>query len=87
MPLALSCRSGGGACGIAPSISRPIPGMPPGKSAGMRCVQRDAAHRCRIFGRPERPVACASLRPEPLMCGPDRQHARDWLGALESATG
>ncbi|HNV09555.1 MAG TPA: YkgJ family cysteine cluster protein, partial [Dokdonella sp.] len=29
----MSCRSGCGACCIAPSISSPIPGMPNGKPA------------------------------------------------------
>ena len=36
------CRAGCGACCIAPSISSPIPGMPNGKPAGVRCVQLDA---------------------------------------------
>ena len=37
-----SCRSGCAACCIAPSISSPIPGMPHGKPAGVRCVQLTA---------------------------------------------
>ena len=36
---AMECRIGCGACCIAPSISSPIPGMPDGKPAGVRCVQ------------------------------------------------
>lgn len=82
----LGCRAGCGACCIAPSISSPIPGMPNGKPAGIRCVQLTDDNRCAIFGQPERPPVCASLRPEPIMCGTDRQYAMHWLGQLELAT-
>ncbi|NBX68342.1 MAG: YkgJ family cysteine cluster protein, partial [Proteobacteria bacterium] len=34
----MECRIGCGACCIAPSISSPLPGMPHGKPAGVRCV-------------------------------------------------
>ncbi|MGV8932922.1 MAG: YkgJ family cysteine cluster protein [Luteimonas sp.] len=80
------CRDGCGACCIAPSITSPIPGMPHGKPAGMPCVQLDDDHRCRLFGRPERPAFCASLRPSPDMCGVDRDDALDTLRLLELAT-
>ena len=83
----MDCRVGCGACCIAPSISTPIPGMPLGKPAGVRCVQLDEANRCRLFGQPDRPAVCAGLRPEPAMCGSDRAHALAWLDALEAATG
>jgi len=82
----MDCRVGCGACCIAPSISTPIPGMPHGKPAGVRCVQLDDANRCRLFGRPERPAVCSSLRPEAAMCGIDRDHAMRWLTLLEQAT-
>ncbi|HET6433990.1 YkgJ family cysteine cluster protein [Dyella sp.] len=82
----LACRSGCGACCIAPSISSPIPGMPHGKPAGVRRVQLDDASRCRLFSRPERPAVCARLRPQPVMCGVDRAQAMRWLEALERAT-
>ncbi|HEY8329144.1 MAG TPA: YkgJ family cysteine cluster protein [Rhodanobacter sp.] len=83
---ALACRAGCGACCIAPSISSPIPGMPGGKPAGIRCVQLTDDNRCAIFGRAERPAVCASLRAEPAMCGTDRTHALAWLARLEAAT-
>ncbi|MFC0402948.1 YkgJ family cysteine cluster protein [Paraburkholderia rhizosphaerae] len=51
-----ACRPGCGACCIAPSISSPIPGMPDGKPAGVRCVQLGDDLRCAIFGKPERPA-------------------------------
>ena len=60
--------------------------MPEGKPAGMRCVQLDDNHGCRIFGDPARPAVCASLQPEPDMCGASRGHALAWLGRLERET-
>ncbi|MDO8298831.1 YkgJ family cysteine cluster protein [Lacisediminimonas sp.] len=80
------CRSDCGACCIAPSISSPIPGMPDGKPAGMRCIQLDDRDRCRIFGQPQRPAVCGNLRPEPQMCGANRQQAIIFLQNLEFAT-
>jgi Fe-S-cluster containining protein len=82
----MDCRVGCGACCIAPSITSPIPGMPQGKPAGVRCAQLTADNRCAIFGRPERPAFCASLRPSPDMCGADRDEAMGILLRLELAT-
>jgi Fe-S-cluster containining protein len=81
-----ACRSGCGACCIALSISSPIPGMPQGKPAGVRCVQLTADNRCAIFGDPARPRVCASLRPEPAMCGESAADALASIAALEAAT-
>jgi uncharacterized protein len=82
----MHCRPHCGACCIAPSIASPIPGMPYGKPAGMPCVQLDDDLRCRLFGQPDRPAFCASLRPEPEMCGTTRGEALDLLTLLETAT-
>ncbi|QKO23334.1 YkgJ family cysteine cluster protein [Rhodoferax sp. BAB1] len=82
----MDCRPGCAACCIAPSISSPIPGMPRGKPAGVRCVQLDAAGRCLIFGRPERPAVCASLAPSPGMCGDSAEQALLYLQKLEKET-
>ena len=82
----MECRAGCGACCIAPSISSPIPGMPLGKPAGVRCVQLTDDARCALFGRPERPAVCVSLRPEAAMCGTSRTHALAWIAELERAT-
>lgn len=60
--------------------------MPLGKPAGVRCVQLDESNRCRLFGRPERPGFCASLKPGPEMCGDSREEALAILAALETAT-
>ena len=83
----MDCRPDCGACCTAPSITSPIPGMPLGKPAGVRCIQLDATDGCLIFGRADRPAVCASLRPSAEMCGPDRVHAMQWLAALERQTG
>jgi uncharacterized protein len=60
--------------------------MPHGKPAGMPCVQLDDDLRCRLFGRPERPAFCASLRPQLDMCGTSREQAMASLSLLELAT-
>ncbi|SAK60103.1 hypothetical protein AWB81_01937 [Caballeronia arationis] len=87
-----ACREGCGACCIAPSISSPIPGMPEGKPAGVRCIQLGDDLRCMIFGDSRRPACCAGLQPSAQMCG-DAADARDarayalaWLTQLEVET-
>jgi Fe-S-cluster containining protein len=82
----MDCRPGCGACCIAPSISSPIPGMPRGKPAGVPCVQLLPDLRCALFGRPERPAFCASLRPQESMCGTNAAEAHALLEELEAAT-
>ncbi|MEB0140099.1 MULTISPECIES: YkgJ family cysteine cluster protein [unclassified Undibacterium] len=82
----MNCRDHCGACCIAPSITSPIPGMPNGKPAGIRCIQLGDDMRCRIFGRPERPAFCAGLQPAADMCGNNREQALRWLDELEFAT-
>ena len=81
-----ACRPECGACCIAPSITSPIPGMPHGKPAGIPCVQLLPDLRCALFGKPERPAFCTSLRPAESMCGTDRADALLRLTALELAT-
>jgi hypothetical protein len=60
--------------------------MPGGKPAGVPCVQLDEALCCRIFGQPERPAVCASLRPHAAMCGESREQAMATLTWLERLT-
>lgn len=83
---AVQCRPGCGACCTAPSITSPIPGMPKGKPAGVRCIQLADDMRCKIFGQPERPAFCAGLQPAADMCGNSREHAMVWLADMERAT-
>jgi hypothetical protein len=82
----MPCRPACAACCIAPSISSAIPGMPQGKPAGVPCVQLTTDLRCAIFGRPERPHVCVSLRPSDDMCGDSPAQAMRWLGTLERST-
>lgn len=86
IPEPMACRVGCGACCIALSISSPIPGMPGGKPAGIRCVQLTDDNRCLLFGLPERPAVCARLRPEPEMCGDSAAEALANLALLERLT-
>jgi Fe-S-cluster containining protein len=82
----LQCREGCGACCIAPSITSPLPGMPNGKPAGVRCAQLMPDERCSVFGNPVRPAFCAGLKPSHEMCGDSRAHALAWLAQMELAT-
>ena len=80
------CRAGCGACCIAESISSPIPGMPMGKPAGVRCVQLSEDNHCLLFGKEERPRVCLSLKPSAEMCGTSYAEAYNYLQHLEEAT-
>lgn len=82
----MECRTGCGACCIAPSISSPIPGMPGGKPTGVRCVQLTDDHLCKLFGRPERPEVCAYFAPTEDVCGNSRGEAMQLLNLLEKQT-
>jgi len=74
------------ACCIAPSISSPIPEMPHGKAAGERCLQLDTEGLCKIFGQPERPAVCSSLKATTSMCGANASEAMAYLTELERLT-
>lgn len=82
----MECRTHCAACCIAPSISSAIPGMPNGKPAGVRCIQLSQDNRCLLFGKPERPAVCGSLRPHEEMCGASREEALAKIAAWEQAT-
>lgn len=83
----IECRNGCGACCIAPSLSSPLPGMPQGKPAGVRCVQLTPDNRCRIYTDADRPAVCASFPAMEEHCGANREEALRLLGDLERATG
>lgn len=85
-PFEDACRPGCGACCIAPSISTPIPGMPGGKPAGVRCVQLDDDNLCRLFGNPRRPTVCEQFRFDVALCAERREQALERIAALEIAT-
>ncbi|HCP55606.1 MULTISPECIES: YkgJ family cysteine cluster protein [Pseudomonas] len=82
----MDCRAGCGACCIAPSISSPIPGMPQGKPAGVRCVQLSPDNLCSIFGKPERPKVCSAFSADVAVCGDTHEEAIRLLAWLEDQT-
>jgi Fe-S-cluster containining protein len=82
----IECRAGCGACCIAISISSPIPGMPDGKPAGVRCVQLTDDNLCAIFGQPSRPRVCGDFQAEPAFCGENREQALELIRMMENAT-
>ena len=79
----MQCRTGCGACCIAPSISSPIPGMPDGKPAGQRCIQLDENNLCKLFNHPERPQACLNFQATEEFCGTNNNFALQSLIQLE----
>jgi len=83
----VECRLGCGACCIAPSISSPIPGMPQGKPAGVRCIQLDDNNLCRIFGQPSRPRVCHEFKADEAVCGDSNDFALQTIAELEGLTG
>lgn len=56
------------------------------KPAGIPCVQLLPDYRCALFGKPERPAFCTSLRPTETMCRSSRTEAMDYLKNLEVLT-
>lgn len=82
----MNCRKGCAACCVAISISSPIPGMPYGKPAGVRCVQLDENNLCSLFAMPERPAVCRGLEPSVEMCGASDDEAYTYLNRLEELT-
>jgi Fe-S-cluster containining protein len=82
----MQCRPDCGACCTAPSISSPIPGMPDGKPAGVRCIQLTEQNLCAIFGKKERPACCSGLQASAEMCGDTRAAAMVWIADLERLT-
>jgi uncharacterized protein len=81
----MHCRQLCGACCIAPSISSPIPGMPGGKPAGVRCIHLTEDFRCGIFTRADRPKVCDDFMAEELVCGTSRDEALKILHELETS--
>jgi Fe-S-cluster containining protein len=82
----MECRIGCGACCIAPSISSPIPGMPNGKPAGVRCIQLSDDNKCRLFNKKERPSICVRFQPSEEMCGKTAEEAYAYLERMEKET-
>lgn len=79
----MDCRPACGACCIYLSISSPIPGMPDGKPAGVRCIHLDENLKCSIYHHPDRPAVCANLKPDPDFCGSSPEEAARIMTELE----
>jgi Fe-S-cluster containining protein len=71
----MECRKKCGACCITVSISSPIPGMPEGKPAGVRCIHLLDDFRCALYNSPDRPKVCGDFKAEPEFCGNTREEA------------
>ncbi|MBM4318289.1 MAG: YkgJ family cysteine cluster protein [Deltaproteobacteria bacterium] len=82
----MECRIGCGACCIAPSISSPLPGMPSGKPAGVRCVNLDSENHCTIWGQPNFPEVCQKFTASSWICGSSNPEALKLLTNLEALT-
>lgn len=82
----MNCRIGCGACCIAISISSPIPGMPDGKDAGVRCVNLSEDNVCTIHDRPEYPEVCMNFTPSEEICASSSDEAMKNLKRLELLT-
>jgi len=63
-----------------------MPALPEGKAAGVRCPHLTADIRCALFGKPERPATCVSLRPAPEMCGGSAEEALATIARWERLT-
>lgn len=82
----MECRAGCGVCCIVVSISSPIPGMPDGKPAGVRCLHLSDDNRCRLFGDPTRPNVCRQFQASREICGETSEEADALLSELERLT-
>jgi hypothetical protein len=76
----MQCRSGCGACCIAPSISSL------NKPAGEPCRHLGSNFLCGVFGQAERPACCSGLQASVEMCGENREQALAYLSWLEQTT-
>ena len=80
----MDCRPDCGACCIVPSISSPIPGMPEGKAAGLRCIHLREDFSCGIYE--QRPQVCRDFQAEEIVCGQNRQEAITTLLWMEEGS-
>ena len=82
----MECRENCGACCIAPSINTPLPNMPNGKPAGVRCFNLNDDNRCNIFHDPARPQLCDGFKAGEDVCGGSREGALKLITYWEEAT-
>lgn len=82
----IECRAGCAACCIVVSINSPIPNMPNGKPAGIRCVNLDDNNLCKIHLSSQYPKFCKGLKASQEMCGDNNEFAFNYLENLEKLT-
>jgi uncharacterized protein len=80
----MECRENCGACCIALSISSPIPGLPGGKPAGIRCIHLLEDYQCDIYFDLAKPKVCSDFKPESEFCGSTREEAINILLSLSN---
>lgn len=78
----MECRKCG-ACCIIPSISSPIPGMPDGKPANIRCIHLTENMLCNLWGKIDRPKVCIEFKADEEFCGNSFEEAAKNYRALE----
>jgi uncharacterized protein len=79
----MNCREACGACCIVPSISSPIPGMPNGKPAGVKCIHLTDNLKCAIYNSNNRPRVCDGFQADQIVCGNTREEAIKVFSDLE----
>ncbi|MEM1190486.1 MAG: YkgJ family cysteine cluster protein [Pseudomonadota bacterium] len=68
-------------------MSSPLPGMPEGKAAGVRCVNLDPqSRRCRIWGSDVYPDVCRDFLAAWDACGDSTEQALNRLSRFERET-
>lgn len=82
----MECRPGCGACCVAISISGPLPGLPEGKPAGMRCPHLDPTGLCRLHETPDYPAVCRAFQATVEFCGYNREEAFALISTFERET-
>ena len=80
----MDCRENCGACCIELSISSPIPGMPDGKPAGIRCIHLQEDYRCAIYDN-GKPQVSEGFNAEEEFCGSNQDEAMRILGSLSDS--
>lgn len=80
------CRKGCAACCIVISITSPLPGMPNGKAAGIRCVNLNSYNICTIHEKENYPKVCRNFKFDPDYCGRKNEEAFEKLAELENQT-
>jgi hypothetical protein len=68
------------------SISSPIPDMPDGKPAGIKCLHLTKDRCCDLFGSIHRPKICEKFQADPEICGKSKREAMELIALLEKET-